>query len=568
MTTTDGGTVAAGAVEAPRSRFGPRSLDLLAIAIIAAAFLLPLRGLLGSPGPPMEEGFMLVFPERVLAGDIPNKDFLHLYGPGSLWVLAGVYKAFGTSLVTERLFGLVQEMAVVFGIFFLVRRWGRTIALSCALAALLFILEPHGLVAMPWVGAVGLGLFGLVAGTASRDAGASRKARRLAFVSGLLFGFALLYRIDLVVAVILSALALGWGVGGAVRKRFALGLGLGLFPYAIHVATAGLDNVVRGIILDPVLHLRGGRRLPIPPSWSVFDSEVQEVADSIKLPWPIPRLSGSAQISVWFFGLLASIVAVAVVAIWAVRRDRSSMRARVLLAGAGFSVGLLPQALQRPDPTHLAWVACVGMALVPVAAVELIQAWRPRWGLRPVGFAVGGTFLAGLTLVIPSYTLRSYSDYSAQTFGVNVGSHTMSHRGRTFYYGNARDARAANEMLDVVERVSKPGDRLFVGTKDLRKTPLSEAFFYYLLPQLTPATYYIEMDPGVANAPGSGLADDVRHSDILILSSAWSYWDEPNDSRKLGSDEPNDVVREEFCLIDRFGSHYWLYRHCRGQDDA
>ena len=49
---------------------------------------------------------MLVFPERVLQGDIPNKDFLHLYGPGSLWALAGAFKVFGVSLLTERFFGL------------------------------------------------------------------------------------------------------------------------------------------------------------------------------------------------------------------------------------------------------------------------------------------------------------------------------------------------------------------------------------------------------------------------------------------------------------------------------
>ena len=48
------------------------------------------RGLLRSQGPPMEEGFMLVFPERLLAGDFPNRDFLHLYGPGSVWILAGL----------------------------------------------------------------------------------------------------------------------------------------------------------------------------------------------------------------------------------------------------------------------------------------------------------------------------------------------------------------------------------------------------------------------------------------------------------------------------------------------
>ncbi|MEX0665463.1 MAG: hypothetical protein WD598_11950 [Acidimicrobiia bacterium] len=564
MTTTKSKSAPSAGSGTTWRNLSPRSLDLIAFAILAAGFLLPLRGLLGSPGAPMEEGFMLVFPERVLAGDIPNKDFLHLYGPGSLWVLAAVYKVFGTTLVTERLFGLIQEAAVVFGIYFIVRPWGRTTALGCALVSLLIILEPHGLVAMPWVGALGLGVFGIVAGIASRDAGDSQRGRRLALTCGLLFGLALLYRIDLVIAITLASLALASGVGAAVRKRFALGLTIGLFPYLIHVATAGLENVVQGMLIDPVVHLRGGRALPIPPNWNVFDSDVQFVADFIKLPWPIPRLDGPAQISLWFFGLLGSLVFVAVVAIWAVRRDRTSPRARVLLAAAGFSVGLIPQALQRPDPTHLAWVACVGMAFVPVAAVEVIQARRPGWGRRPVALVVGAAFLLGLTLVIPNYTLRSYADFTAQTFGEHVDSHPMKNGGRTFYNGNEANAKAANKMFKVINRITKPGDRLFVGSKDLRKAPLSEASFYFLLPDLPPATYYIEMDPGIANAPDSGLADEVRNSDILILSSTWEIWDEPNDSRKFGPNEPNEVVRDEFCLVDKFGPHYYLYQHCRG----
>jgi hypothetical protein len=142
----------------------------------------------------------------------------------------------------------------------------------------------------------------------------------------------------------------------------------------------------------------------------------------------------------------------------------------------------------------------------------------------------------------------------------------MRNRGRVFYTGRADDARGANAILADVEKVSRPGDRLLVGTKDLRKTPLSEAFFYYLLPQLEPSTYYIEMDPGVANAEDSGLAEEVRSSDILILSTAWSYWDEPNDSRKLGSDKPNQVVRDEFCLYRKYPLHaglkYFLYTKC------
>ena len=62
---------------------------------------------------------MLVFPERVLAGDVPNVDFLHLYGPGALWVLAGVYKLLGTSLAVERLFGLLQQAGLVLGVYLL-----------------------------------------------------------------------------------------------------------------------------------------------------------------------------------------------------------------------------------------------------------------------------------------------------------------------------------------------------------------------------------------------------------------------------------------------------------------
>src|SRR3954468_14652201 len=106
----------------------PRGQRWLPLCALAVALALPLRGLLRAPGPPMEEGFMLVFPERVLHGDIANKDFLHLYGPGSLGALAAVFKAFGTSLWTERLAGYAQQAALVTAVFTVARPWGRWVA--------------------------------------------------------------------------------------------------------------------------------------------------------------------------------------------------------------------------------------------------------------------------------------------------------------------------------------------------------------------------------------------------------------------------------------------------------
>ena len=81
--------------------------------------------------------------------------------------------------------------------------------------------------------------------------------------------------------------------------------------------------------------------------------------------------------------------------------------------------------------------------------------------------------------------------------------------------------------------------------------PYSDAFFYYLFPELPPGTRYIEMDPGIADAAGSGLAGELHRSMWLIQSDVWSNWDEPNSSAHRGSPLPNRVVADEYCTVVR-----------------
>ena len=83
-----------------------------------------------------------------------------------------------------------------------------------------------------------------------------------------------------------------------------------------------------------------------------------------------------------------------------------------------------------------------------------------------------------------------------------------------------------------------------------------------LFPELVPGTHYIEMDPGVADREGSGLDEDLASSDIAVLSRVWTNWDEPNDSRKVGSDDANEVVRDQFCLVRSYDDLYELYERC------
>jgi hypothetical protein len=206
----------------------------------------------------------------------------------------------------------------------------------------------------------------------------------------------------------------------------------------------------------------------------------------------------------------------------------------------------------------------VPFGLAPVAIAELIRRRRPQIRARRRGVLAGGGALLALVLLIPAFTARSYADLTAQTFGHHRLAFAIRHEGRTFYYGRADVARALPRLLDDVDRITKPGDRLFVGPTDLRKTPYSDAFIYYLLPDLEPSTYYIEMDPGMANRKGSGLADDVASADVAVLSAVWNPWDEPNDSRVVGSDAPNRVLREHFCQVGSYEDGlYRLLRRCR-----
>ena len=78
--------------------------------------------------------------------------------------------------------------------------------------------------------------------------------------------------------------------------------------------------------------------------------------------------------------------------------------------------------------------------------------------------------------------------------------------------------------------------------------------------QLRPATYYLEMNPGSTNAPGSRLADDVEKADWLVLDRSWDNINEPNRSSEFGSDVPNQVVRTKFDLWAEHGP-YQIFRN-------
>ncbi|MEI8238710.1 MAG: hypothetical protein WCI22_04765, partial [Actinomycetota bacterium] len=519
-----------------------------------------------STGSSMEEGFMLVFPKRLLAGDVPNVDYLHLYGPFSIHVLAGWYTLFGYTLESQRAFGLLQHLGIIFAVYALARAWGHRTAVVSAVAVTLLVLTPIGLSALAWEGAVALGLWSVVLGV--RALHTEGRSRQWALVgSGLLVGVAIGYRPDLVVALGIAHAWLWWRHRHdqvPAGRSFGAGLAVGLVPMVVHLAMAGVHASVQGMFIDPVFHLRPGRALPRPPSWGHIDGALQAVAEGpADAPWwKFPALSANHQLFIWFFVVLVVALALPIVAWRLARREQYQVpRHAVLLAGSLFGLGMLPQALQRPDSTHLAWGSCVSFALLPCFFVELM----PRRRHSPL---IAGALVGAIMFVVcPFFTYRYYLLQSRISVGNKPGGFEVSRNGRRFYFGNQPLQHSSQAAIDALTKRMQPGERLLVGPADLSRTIYSDVVFYYLFPELRPATYYIEMDPGLADREGSRLASDVQSADWLILTNFWTGWFEPNASSNFGSNAPNQMVADHFCLVGNYDDALvMLYHRCAKGD--
>jgi len=316
------------------------------------------------------------------------------------------------------------------------------------------------------------------------------------------------------------------------------------------------------MFLEPVFDLRPGRALPRPPGWSQIDGALQAVAEGpADAPWwRLPSLSASQQLFTWFWVVLVAALALPALTWWRGRRWRTP-RHPALMAGALLGLGMLPQALQRPDSTHLAWGSCVSIPLLALALADTRRLGR-RLELQRDGL-VAAAVLVGLLVVAPFFTLRYYLLQTRVAVGHKAAGFEVSRGDRWFSFGNEPLQRSAQAMIDDLDRLSSPGERLLVGPADLSRTIYSDAIVYHLFPELVPATRFIEMDPGLADSPGSSLAADVASADWLVLTNYWTGWYEPNASSEFGSTAPNEVVARSFCLVgDYEDGLVLLYRRC------
>jgi hypothetical protein len=453
-----------------------------------------------------DESMLLVYPQRILSGQWPNRDFFNnAYGPGQFWLLAGAYRIFGASVITERLIGWLLHIAIALGVVRITRFRGRFVAGTAGCASA-FILAFLNLSAFAWLGALSLAIWsiGIMVG---------RTTRGTSLVAGVLVAMVFAIRPDLGPAAIICQVPLLWR--SQFKFSWLLGFGLGAVPMVIHLTVAGAEFVKNFLFV------------------------IRESSTGIAVPPNVP-----ITLRVLELLLVASVLAL----VWTIVRERDPG----LLAVTLLSILLLPQAFQRTDLTHIADAGCfiwpMWFAIV-FSRSRLARGVVHRYGVRwlRICFSVAAVVLMGATLTMEVSSWRA-------TFWLNHLDKSVP----------LREATALQEdkalILAINQRVP-PGGRIFVGAVDMNVLNYSPMYLYFLLPEYRPAGYYLEL-PGGFDGVGKMLATDIRGADALILSDMPDLQHDLYRSGFSGAFDVNEIVRENFCPAGRYGANL-LYIRCQ-----
>jgi hypothetical protein len=508
----------------PARRASPSRRTLLVCLAVLASFGILLAPSFYASGAELDEGTLLTYPMRVLDGAWPQRDFETFYGPGTPVMLAGAYAVLGPSVGLERTIGMGFKILAILAIFLIVLPEGKAMAALCALITG-GILQSDGVVANPMANALALDLFALALLVHARR---RSSANRLSLASGLLIGVGVLFRADFAVAAVLGALPLLRGMGGPERRRWLAGVGAGVLAFAVDIAVVG--RAKDELLLGDLLRSRAGTRVPMP-------------------------LLLSAN------GLLMVLSGVGLLLLATLARPAIARRAPELaatgLSMALFGVALVPYFLERAGLGHIVPLSTVAIGLLPLAVIANGRVLAPTptgWIARllaPAAIAIGLS-----TAVLGGVALAHHETVANLTGRGSIRSKDVRFGDRSFPI-DARFAPEIQAILDAVPRYSRPGQRLFVGALDLRQAAYSDSFLYYLLPQLVPASYYLELDPQSANH-GTLLASELRQTDILILTSRHDLA-HPTGTF-VGNTKAPEVVAKLFCVRMRRGTYVILTR--------
>lgn len=397
-----------------------------------------------------DEGYLLDSVERILDGQVIYRDFHHTYAPGSFYLVAGLFKAFGRSILVERaVFALLEALKCALG-FLIVRRITRSD--FAYVAPLLLAIAPG-----PWH-KVFFPAFGFLALYFVFVAAARPAIWHL--VSGAVIGVCAVFRQD-VAGFAAVAAVLGIAVEG-LRLRSPLAL-----------SAKKLACLVAGIAVavGPVLGLfyRANALAPM-----IHKIAVDGMLDNMTNRVPFPGLGAGTGLDAVFFTDILPVKAffylpfvvyalAAAICVRAAVRRAWQVEHTLLLALVAVAAMAFNQSMWRSDVGHLLQTMQYVFLLVPVLLASLYRLAARRAGGDVRAAAVGKwVLLTAAPLALFWVTVSCTKAVGNQQLAVRLQAEGVS-VGDTEYIGSAL-VRVGNSVKMDVPRAPiyvTPGEARF-----------------------------------------------------------------------------------------------------------
>ena len=528
----------------------PKTPPNAALAILFCTILLILLALIRIPLNVYDEGFAVFNAVRVMEGEVPYRDFWAIYPPGQLYLLAGVYRSFGISLLASRIYDVLVRFIFVIGFFLVARKitdpWP---AYLSALAGGL-VMASVGFFSYAVYPALAWGIFALWSTLKFAETGRFHWL----VLSGVLAGISSFFRWDiglcgiigLTAAVFLRQIILDWqsrpsflqslwsGVQIAARLLMPAGAA-GLILYGLVSLNSGLGHVWDQVVWFPATGLHDVRWLAYPRLLPAL-SKVSDGWDYYS-PW-----------MEWLrFYLPLAVYAVAILTLGytlLVRRLELDAQRFGILAAMLFGLLAFAQALSRYDHMHalatgvFAFLVVIGLAT---------QALRERaWKLLRMALIV---LLPGVIAVYFTSTIDSF--YHNMDNWSPTSCYSTFPRASCAYVGENRQL-----AVDYVQAHTQRDDAIFVGNQRHDMVFVNDVGFYYLAGRPS-ATRYSELHPGVATTRPVQ-EEIIRELDsqqvqLLVLVDIWLSQEPNGSAESSGVTELDDYIRSHYRRQVQFG---------------
>lgn len=534
-----------------------------------------------------DEGLVLTAAMRVGAWQIPHRDFYANYGPAQFYLLAGLFKLFGTSILVERLLDLFIKalvVAVVYGVASLYCR--RAIAIGASVLTILWLFGvfdgTFGTAMIP------VSLINLIATTLllplfHRPVSATRMV-----VAGAVAGAATLFRYDTGAALLFIQTCT---IIVAVYFRFRLDSNATpILGPTLRVLVSTMGPYLSGfviIVLPPVLYyLLVAPLHPFVHDMILYPSQYYHRGRNL----PFPGITLKHLDNLIIYGVIVLIgLALSVATVRLLRmRPNSEHRFRFPTKeadryGCSIAFGLLAmgmyfKGLVRTTPIHLA------LAIIPSAVLLAVFIEQRPTFPRVVRVAVMGLVVLFFSSAVWS-VLREAKNLRAQHSSL-LENLWMSARPAAQQLQTEDWCRTKNPLtkgicflpdydrirtIEFITNHVNADQKLFVGLTR-HDTIYENDNLIYFATQRLPVTHWSHFDPGLQNR--LDIQEEMIRElsltvpEYIVRDSEFDSVHEPNDSAKSsGVMLFDDYLRLNYQPIQDFGiMSVWQRRNPLGKE--